>query len=224
MTVRAGMRIPVQEVTAPPTSQVCSICWNWPALDLRRCNAGSGCLLAGLVGICGTGPAGLVERKANFKKIVNRMGRWPGYGRMAGLWGSAKTYGEIRQACGRMGKPRYLWGDGLRERPLNRMGEPRKRMGNGLRGRPRNRMGEPRWETCAAGIWGGRQAVWGAKNHIKTRNIGTVGGLWTLQILMNFWWEAAARHSLPSRLRTGPAANVAAPKILRLYHLALASS
>ena len=135
-----------------------------------------------------------------------------GYGRMASLWGSAAMYGEMRQACGCMGAPRNLWGNGLCGRPQNRMGSR-----------------ENVWEMpldmgTYAGTWGGRQAVWGAKNHIKTRNIGTVGGLWTLQIVMNFWWEAAARHSLPSRLRTGPAANVAAPKIPRLRHLALASS
>ena len=162
MTVRAGMRIPVQEVTAPPTSQVCSICWNWPALDLRRCNAGSGCLLAGLVGICGTGPAGLVERKANFKKIVNRMGRWPGYGRMACLWGSAAMYGEMRQACGRMGKPRYRMGKWPVWEAAESHGEPRKRMGNATgHGKRRRHMWRPP----------GRM---GSQNRIKTRNMGTV--------------------------------------------------
>ena len=35
---------------------------------------------------------------------MDRMGRWPGYG------GSAMTYGEIRQACGCMWKPRYRMG------------------------------------------------------------------------------------------------------------------
>ena len=78
-----------------------------------------------------------------------------GYGRMAGLWGSAKTYGEIRQACGCMGAPRNLWGNGLCGRPQNRMGshenvwEMPQDMGNG------------------AGTWGGRQAVWGAKIALK---------------------------------------------------------
>ena len=33
------------------------------------------------------------------------------YGEMAGLWGSAKTYGEMRQACGRMGEPRLPYGE-----------------------------------------------------------------------------------------------------------------
>ena len=91
----------MQEVTAPPQSQACVICWTWPALGLLDCNAGSGCLLARLVGICGTGPAGLVERKANFKKIVNRMGRWPGYG------GSAVAMENGRP----MGICQNVWGD-----------------------------------------------------------------------------------------------------------------
>ena len=166
------------------------------------------------MGICGAGPAGLVEMKTGFLELVNRMGRWPGYG------GSAVAMGEWP-----MGICRDVWGDAS-----VCMGKPRVWDGLCVGGR-RIAWGsrENVWEmscdmgTCA-GIWGGRQAVWGAKNLIKTGTIGTVGGLRTLQILMNFWWEAAARHSLPSRLRTGPAANVAAPKIPRLRHLALASS
>ena len=171
------------------------------------------------MGICETGPAGLVERKANFKKIVNRMGRWPGYGGSAVAMGEWPAYGDLPRCMGRCVRRVIVWGN--RENVW----------GNGLCGRPQNRMGsrENVWEMPrdmgnGASIWGGRQAVWGAKNHIKTGTIGTVGGLRTLQILMNFWWEAAARHSLPSRLRAGFAANVAAPKIPRLRHLALASS
>ena len=37
------------------------------------------------------------------------MGICRGYGRMAGLWGSVKTYGEMCQACGCIGRPRNLW-------------------------------------------------------------------------------------------------------------------
>ena len=161
------------------------------------------------MGICGAGPAGLVERKTGFKEIVDRMGRWPGYGgsavaygRMAGLWGSDKTYGKTAIPYGEMacvGGRRIAWGsrENVWEMPRD--------------------MG-----TCA-GTWGGRQAAWGAKIALKP-------GIWerwrpaALHVFMNFWREAAARHSLPSRLRTGPAANVAAPKIPRLRHLALASS
>ena len=39
-----------------------------------------------------------------------------------------------------------------------------------------------------AGIWGGRQAVWGSQNHTKTRNMGT-GRPVDLHIFMNFLWE-----------------------------------
>ena len=157
--------------------------------------------------------------KTGFLELVDRMGRWLGYGGSDVAMGEWPAYGDLSKRMGRCVRRVAVW-------------ENRENVwGNGLCGRPLNRMGshENVWEIPqdmgnGAGIWGGRQAVWGAKNHIKTRNIGTVGGLWTLQILMNFWWEAAARHSLPSRLRTGPAANVAAPKIPRLRHLALASS
>ena len=82
------------------------------------------------------------------------MGRWPGYG------GSAVTYGEMRQACGRMGKPRYRMG----RRPMcgeaaESHGKPQKRMGEAAghwkrrryMGRPPGRMGA---ETALKpGIW-----------------------------------------------------------------------
>ena len=95
-------------MTAPPQSQVCVICvnlsqglvcWTGSALGLLRCNAGSGCF-RGWLGIC----MALVSRKRIF-----RYPRKP-YGEMTSLWGSAVTYGEMRQACGCMGKPRYRMG------------------------------------------------------------------------------------------------------------------
>ena len=164
------------------------------------------------------GPAGLVERKANFKKIVDRMGRWPGYGGSAVAMGEWPAYGDLPRCMGRCVRRvavwenrDTVWGDGLCGRPQNRMGsrenvwEMPQDMGNG------------------AGTWGGRQAVWGAKIALKPE----IWERWRpagLHVFMNFWREAAAWHSLPSELRTGPAANIAAPKIPRLRHLALASS
>ena len=111
MTVRAGMRIPVQEVTAPPQSQACVICWNWPAFGLRRCNAGPWCLLVGVGWDLWNWNAGLGEIKVEFLELADCMAdpRKP-YGKMTNLWGSAATYGEMRQACGCMGKPRCRMG------------------------------------------------------------------------------------------------------------------
>ena len=93
------------------------------------------------------------------------------YGEMAWLWGICHGYGRMAG----------LWGSaktyGEIRQACGCMGAPRKRMGNATGyGNLRRHMG-------------GRQAVWGAKNHIKTGTIGTVGGLRTLQILMKFWWE-----------------------------------
>ena len=101
-------------------TQVQGICWTGLVGDLRRWNAG------------------LSEMKVRFLELVDRMGRWPGYGgssvaygRMAGLWGSAKTYEEMRQACDRMGKPRYYMGRRpVYGRPLNRMGSRENVWGN----------------------------------------------------------------------------------------------
>ena len=57
------------------------------------------------------GPAGLVEIKVKFLELADCMAdpRKP-YGEMTSLLGSAVTYGEMRQACGCMGKPRYRMG------------------------------------------------------------------------------------------------------------------
>ena len=52
-----------------------------------------------------------------------------GYGRMAGLWGSGVAYGEMRQACGRMGEPRYHMGRWPVWGAVESHGKPRKRMG-----------------------------------------------------------------------------------------------
>ena len=80
------------------------------------------------------------------------------YGEMARLWGSAKTYGEMRQACDRMEKPRYHMG----RRPVY--------------GRPRNRMGsrENVWENASgmgtAPAYGRPPGHMGNQNRMKAKN------------------------------------------------------
>ena len=76
--------------------------------------------------------------ESDFLELVDCMGdQRKTYGEMACLWGSVKMYGEMRQACGCMGKPRYRMGRWpVYGMPLNRMG-----------GR------ENVWES-GAGIWG----------------------------------------------------------------------
>ena len=59
--------------------------------------------LTGLVGDLWNWNAGLVERKTGFKELVDRMGRWPGYGDLAWLWENGRPM-EICQ---------NVWGDGL---------------------------------------------------------------------------------------------------------------
>ena len=67
--------------------------------------------LAGLVGDLWNRNAGLGEIKVEFLELADCMAdpRKP-YGKMTNLWGSAATYGEMRQACGCMGKPRCRMG------------------------------------------------------------------------------------------------------------------
>ena len=115
------------------------ICVNRLGIGLLYRNAGSGRLLDrvgwGFVELdplvspdLDSGSLELVDCMADPRKT---------YGEMARLWGSAKTYGEMRQACGCMGKPRYRMGRWpVYGMPLNRMG-----------GR------ENVWES-GAGIWG----------------------------------------------------------------------
>ena len=77
------------------------------------------------------------------------------------VWGDASgvwLYGETAIPYGEMA---CVGGRGIAWGSRENVWEMSQDMGNG---------------AC---IWRGRQAVWGAKNHIKTRNIGTVGGLWT---------------------------------------------
>ena len=72
-----------------------------------------------------------------------------------------------------MGKPRYLWGDGLRGKPLNRMGnrenvwEMPQDIGNG------------------AGVLEAARPYGEQKSHEK-QNMETDGGLWTLRVFVNF--------------------------------------
>ena len=118
--------------------------------------------MSGLVGDLWNWNAGLVERKANFKKIVNRMGRWPGYGGSAVAMGEWPAYGDLPRCMGRCVRRVAVW-------------ENRDTVwGNGLCGRPQNRMGsrENVWEMPrdmgnGAGTCGGRQAVWGARIALK---------------------------------------------------------
>ena len=99
-----------------------------------------------------------------------------GYGRMAGLWGSAVMYGEMRQACGRMGKwP--VWA------AVESHGGTAKTYGkcHGIwetapaYGRPPGRMGSQKsHQTQKYGNWGGRglcenqsrRLVWGGRDTI----------------------------------------------------------
>ena len=184
-------------------------------IGLLDCNAGPGCLLDGVGwGFAGQDPLVSSSLGSNSLELADRMGRWPGYGDLVWRMGEWPACGDLAKRMGRwpaMGEPRNLWENGLCGRPQNRMGssenvwEMPQDMGNG------------------AGTWGGRQAVWGAKIALKPE----IWERWRpagLHVFMNFWREAAAWHSLPSELRTGPAANIAAPKIPRLRHLALASS
>ena len=115
--------------------------------------------LTWLVGICGTGPAGLVDMKTGgFVDNVDCMGRWPSYGGSAVAMGEWPAYGDLPKRMGNASGvwlygegAKNLWGGGQCRRPLNCM----ENRGNV-------------WEmsrnigTCS-GIWGGRRAVWGAK-------------------------------------------------------------
>ena len=66
-----------------------------------------GVCLTGLVGDLWRPDAGLVERKTGFKELVDRMGRWPGYGGSAVAMGEWPAYGDLPK---RMGEPRYRMG------------------------------------------------------------------------------------------------------------------
>ena len=81
-----------------------------------------GVCLTGLVGDLWRPDAGLIERKTGFKELVDRMGRWPGYG------GSDVAMGEW-PACGdlskRMGEPRYRMGRWPVWEAVESHGEPR---------------------------------------------------------------------------------------------------
>ena len=130
--------------------------------------------------------------KTGFLELADRMGKWPVYGGSdvaMGEWPACVDLpwrmGRIRQACGDLP---WLW----EEWPA--CGDLPKRMGKFVRRvvvwEDRDTVWEmPRDMRTYAGTWGGRQAVWGAKNHIKTGNIGTMGGLRTLHVFQKFLWE-----------------------------------
>ena len=126
--------------------------------------------MSGLVGDLWRPDAGLVEMKSGgFVDDVDCMGRWPSYGGSDVAMGEWPAYGDLSKRMGRCVRRVAVW-------------ENRENVwGNGLCGMPLNRMGshENVWEIPqdmgnGAGIWGGRQAVWGAKIALKTRNMGTV--------------------------------------------------
>ena len=73
------------------------------------------------------------------------------YGKMACVWEAAESHGGAAKTYG---KCHMIW-------------EP------AAHGGGRENMGNAAWGGLP-GTWGGRQAAWGAKNHIKTRNMGTV--------------------------------------------------
>ena len=146
------------------------ICLNRLALGLPYRDAGPGCLLVGVgwdlwgwnrwwIGLwwlygcvyLWKPDAGLVEIKIGFLELVDRMGKWPGYGGSAVAMGEWQAYGDLPKRMGRCvrrvavwGNRDTVWGNGLCGRPLNRMGEPRKRMGNATGyGNLRRHMGRP---------------------------------------------------------------------------------
>ena len=131
----------MQEAPAPPQSQIRGVCRGWPALDLRGRSLVSPDL--------DSGSLELADCMVDPRKT---------YGEMAGLWGSAKTYGEMRQACGRMGKPQYRMGrrpmcgeaaESHGERKSHEKpeyGSGRRRLGMGAAG--------PAWGVCPNGRLG----------------------------------------------------------------------
>ena len=106
--------------------------------------------MSGLVGGLWNWNAGLVERKANFKKIVNRMGRWPGYGGSAVTMGEWPAYEDLPRCMGRCVRRVVVWGN----RDTVWGGGP-------CVGRPRNRMGnESRMKNRNMEAGGGGSAWW----------------------------------------------------------------
>ena len=56
----------------------------------------------GWLGVCGTGPAGLVEMKyGGFVDDVDCMGKWPGYGGYAVAMGEWPACGDLSKRIGR---------------------------------------------------------------------------------------------------------------------------
>ena len=169
--------VTVQEVTAPPSRRSVAfagtgrrlVCWivtrviclepvgDWFALTVTQVQ---GVCLTGLVGICGTGPAGLSEMKVRFLELVDRMGRWPVYGGSAMAMGEWPACGDLPKRMGKFVRRVAVWGN--RDTVWK----------NGLRGRPQNRMGEPRYHM-------GRWPVWGAvESHGKPRKRMGIRGAW----------------------------------------------
>ena len=138
--------------------------------------------LTWLVGrFVGQDPLVSSKESPDFKEIVDRMGRWPGYGgsavaygRMAGLWGSAKTYGKCvrrvavwgnRETYGEMacvGGRRIAWGAAKTYGKCHGIWEPAPAHGEAARP-----YGEPKITS-------------------KPGTIGTVGGLRTLHDFNEF--------------------------------------
>ena len=179
------------------------------------------------MGVCGAGPAGLVEMKTEFLELVDRMGRWPGYGDLPWLWENGRPVGICRD----------VWGDASGVWPYGKTAIPYGEMACVWEAAESHGGAAKTYGKCH-GIWEpmpahgeAARAAWGAKITLKP-------GIWERWRPAGFacFYEflaggggmafatVKAWHSLPSRLRTRPAASVAAPKIPRLRHLALASS
>ena len=77
MAVRIPVKTYAQKVPATPQSQVCRICWTWLALNLRRCDAGSGRLIVRVGWGFAAPDAGLSEIKVGFLELGGCMGSPP---------------------------------------------------------------------------------------------------------------------------------------------------
>ena len=140
------------------------------------CNAGPGCLLDRVgLGICGDRSLVSSKEKPALKSCevrhtgeIARLWGISGYGRMAGLWGSDKTYGKTAIT---------VWGDGRCVGGRRIVWEAAKTYGKC----------HVIWEPAPA--HGEAASRMGSQNRIKTRNMIPVGGLWTLHVFQEFLAE-----------------------------------
>ena len=171
------MAIPVQEVTATPSRRsvafagtgrrlVCwivtrVICWNRLGIGLLDGNAGSGCLLDGLVGDLWGWKRWSRRKKGQFLELVDRMGRWPGYGGSAVAMGEWPAYGDLPKRMGKCVRRVVVWGN------RETYGEIDCVEGRRITWGSRENVWEiPQDMGNGASIWGGRQAAWGSqKSH-----------------------------------------------------------